>query len=120
MTDTAARATVQARKSVEEAKGRGTSLKHQMRDQAAARPQRPALAKIKKAPVALAGLALVGVGGLSVAAITENHDKDASASAPAPESPTAKPTPTPTPTPSRPPQRWRPSSTPRLTHCWTS
>lgn len=98
MTDAAARATVQARKSVEEAKDRATSLKDQTRDQVAARPQRPDLAKNKKALVALVALALVGIGGLSVAAIAENHDKDAGASAPATESPTTKPTPAPTPT----------------------
>jgi hypothetical protein len=95
MTHTAARATVQARKSVEEAKGRGATLKDQMRDQATARPQPLGLAKNKKALVALAGLVLVGIGGFSVAAIAENHNKDASASAPA----TTKPTPTPKPTP---------------------
>jgi hypothetical protein len=98
LTDAAARATVQARKSVEEAKGRATSAKGQTRDQVAARPRRPDLAKNKKALVALAGLAFVGIGGLSVAAIAENNDKDASASAPATESPTTKPTPAPTPT----------------------
>ena len=99
MTDAAAQATVQARKSVEEAKGRGTGLKDQMRHQAAARPQRLDLAKNKKALIAPAGLVLVGIGGLSIAAIAENHDKDASASAPATKRPTTKPTPTPKPTP---------------------
>lgn len=100
MTDTAARASVQARKSVEEAKGRRTSLTGQMRDHApAALPQRLDLTKNKKALVALAGLVLVAIGGLSVAAIAENDDKNANASAPTSESPTTTPTPTPTPTP---------------------
>ena len=84
---------MQARKSVEGAKDRGISLKGQARDQIAARPQRPDLAKNKKALVALVGFVLVGIGGFAVAAIAENHDNEGSTSAPANESPTFKPTP---------------------------
>ena len=62
-----------------------------LRDQAAARPQRLNRAKNKEVLVALVGLALVGIGGLSVAAIAENNDKDVSASPRATESPTTKP-----------------------------
>ena len=48
MTDAAARATVQARKSVEDAKDRGSNLKGQLREQAPTRSKSPDLLKNKK------------------------------------------------------------------------
>lgn len=90
MTDTAARATVQTRKSIEEAKDRRTTLKDRTRDHVAARPQRPGLAKNKGALIALACVVLIGIGGLAVAAIAENLVDDASSSALDNERPTTE------------------------------
>ncbi|MBM9458765.1 hypothetical protein JK386_02545 [Nocardioides sp. zg-536] len=102
MTDAAARATVQARKSVEDAKDRGTQFKGQLREQAPTRRQDPDLLRNKKALGAIAALAVIGIGGITVGAIAEGDDKDTkpSSSSPASETPSQEPTQAPSASPS--------------------
>ncbi|MCW2854050.1 MAG: hypothetical protein JWM84_3714 [Nocardioides sp.] len=109
MADAAAGATAQARKSVEDAKDRGSNLKGHMREQAPTRSKSPDLLKNKKALVALAAVALVGIGGITIGAIAEGDNKDAntssSASPSGSETPSSSTEPTPTPSSSATPTK---------------